>query len=1142
MADTGKQENPQTEERRYKAFISYRHKPLDRQAAEMIQKKIESFRVPKEFRDRTEGDRLGIVFRDEDELPASSSLSDSITYALDHTEYLIVICTPDLPQSRWCEQEIKYFLETHSRDKIIAVLVDGEPDISFSPYLLNVYDSEGNVVREVEPLAANIKGPDHTIDKKAFKKEIVRLYAALIGCPFDSLWQRERRRRTNTLIGLLSGVAAVLTVFLALVISNNMKITEKNREITEKNDEILKQNEEIEQKNDTIIKQNTDLKKQMSSLYVDQGYSMLEEFDLKEALENAVLAYGDGEDGVYDLRTEKLLTEALGSYEYNGIRNTVFYEQSSDIVQMAVSCDGSSIFVLDNEGVIRCIDAENAEVIWQASFGKGSRDRKGTDVYVPETGDRVIVKTLDRVRAFNVKTGEMIWEYYSKFSSGYPFQLMSPDGSRFSLIDLISGKYTLVTIDAYSGKTVSAVTLPSGNFSPVGACWYSVGCAYSPNSALIGISYEYSKSSMGTLSEAGEGLKDIAESAGMNGDDIAALFQSFDVNIDDLLDLSDKRKSTGEDETEESIYLYLVIDPASGEIVRKYLKNDRPSPTKIYFGMTVENDTGNMLCLEYSSIYGGMIATCIDWDKDIHERKLYNQILNESDSWAMGISAVKPLQSDDLLITFMYDTMFIFNRSDGKLRKNYKFDGNIVSASFYDRENEIVDFYMSTGDAWRFDLEHQGTAAYKRVVQTHLYQDGVMTADSLKDREIYFTVRNEAPGKIIRAEKHSDTAGSVFEGRSSVGLYMIPGSDCIMSFDPGDEDTVVTVYDSSLKEIKASDSFEGYYTNLFDGRLCPFGEDAFLYNNKIFRFGAAEPEVLDGSLDDGYLLYDSVHFLLGNGDILSYTSGWVYIGGSLYKRCWINGNRVWQSTIKDLGISFPYDINGSSSIMTLVSDSGLIAGIGYEHVKGSSDIKRVIKCFDPYGIALYTADMPFESDDGLICAMGRTEPLFLAYDGEGKLYVMDIKSGSVSVIGPDSRLENTAAVCFSQDDAYICALSGSGKLSVIRAADGEIVYSGYPGISKLPENERIEADVIDEGKHLCVRIPNVSGDNARSDWFMFDTSSWDIVQHTIDVLMFNAKNRMLYMERDYTRTVACRVHTLNDLLEEARGYIAEVER
>ena len=91
-------------ERSYVAFISYRHKPLDKQAAEMIQRRIESYKVPKEFREKVGGERLGMVFRDEDELPASSSLSDSITYALDHSRYLIVICTPDLPQSKWCEQ------------------------------------------------------------------------------------------------------------------------------------------------------------------------------------------------------------------------------------------------------------------------------------------------------------------------------------------------------------------------------------------------------------------------------------------------------------------------------------------------------------------------------------------------------------------------------------------------------------------------------------------------------------------------------------------------------------------------------------------------------------------------------------------------------------------------------------------------------------------------------------------------------------------------------------------------------------------------------------------------------------------------------------------------------------------------------
>ena len=95
------QEQQSTE---YIAFISYRHMPLDSSVAKRIQRSIERYAVPKEFRGRTGGKRLGRVFRDEDELPASANLSESITHALDHAQYLIVICTPDLPQSHWCEE------------------------------------------------------------------------------------------------------------------------------------------------------------------------------------------------------------------------------------------------------------------------------------------------------------------------------------------------------------------------------------------------------------------------------------------------------------------------------------------------------------------------------------------------------------------------------------------------------------------------------------------------------------------------------------------------------------------------------------------------------------------------------------------------------------------------------------------------------------------------------------------------------------------------------------------------------------------------------------------------------------------------------------------------------------------------------
>ena len=54
-------------ERSYIAFISYRHLPLDKEAAERIQKKIENYTVPKEYREKFDGKKAGLVFRDEED-------------------------------------------------------------------------------------------------------------------------------------------------------------------------------------------------------------------------------------------------------------------------------------------------------------------------------------------------------------------------------------------------------------------------------------------------------------------------------------------------------------------------------------------------------------------------------------------------------------------------------------------------------------------------------------------------------------------------------------------------------------------------------------------------------------------------------------------------------------------------------------------------------------------------------------------------------------------------------------------------------------------------------------------------------------------------------------------------------------------
>ena len=121
-------------EQKYIAFISYRHAQLDAAVAKQLHTSIEQFVIPKALR-RGEK-KLGKVFRDLEELPASSNLSDDIYRALDNSQYLIVICSRAMTQSPWVTREVLYFLEHHDQDNVFTVLVDGEPGEVFPKVLL----------------------------------------------------------------------------------------------------------------------------------------------------------------------------------------------------------------------------------------------------------------------------------------------------------------------------------------------------------------------------------------------------------------------------------------------------------------------------------------------------------------------------------------------------------------------------------------------------------------------------------------------------------------------------------------------------------------------------------------------------------------------------------------------------------------------------------------------------------------------------------------------------------------------------------------------------------------------------------------------------------------------------------------------
>jgi MTH538 TIR-like domain (DUF1863) len=102
-----------------------RSSPRDRHWAMRIMRRLEEYRPPRTLQAEGFPDKIGALFRDEDEIPASADLSDQIKEALSHSDFLIVICTPDTPNSRWVRREIELFHELGKGDKILPVLVDG---------------------------------------------------------------------------------------------------------------------------------------------------------------------------------------------------------------------------------------------------------------------------------------------------------------------------------------------------------------------------------------------------------------------------------------------------------------------------------------------------------------------------------------------------------------------------------------------------------------------------------------------------------------------------------------------------------------------------------------------------------------------------------------------------------------------------------------------------------------------------------------------------------------------------------------------------------------------------------------------------------------------------------------------------------
>lgn len=222
----------------YRAFVSYSHQ--DEIVAKKLFKALEGFKVPASIvglpgRDGPVPANLFPIFRDEDELPASADLSNQLTEALERSAVLLVLCSPAAAASRWVNEEILQFKRMGRENRILAVILSGEPNASGTPGreqlecfppALRFRLRDGKLTEErVEPIAADLRrGP------RVFQDVVLRVAAGTMGIAYDDLKQRHataERERSFIRMAATGAIAAIVALGVGYGVFKQSRVVEK---------------------------------------------------------------------------------------------------------------------------------------------------------------------------------------------------------------------------------------------------------------------------------------------------------------------------------------------------------------------------------------------------------------------------------------------------------------------------------------------------------------------------------------------------------------------------------------------------------------------------------------------------------------------------------------------------------------------------------------------------------------------------------------------------------------------------------------------------------------------------------------------------------------------------------------------------
>ncbi len=185
----------------------------DAAIAEELASSIRGYKLPKDVVLPDSSLDYRRIFTDTEE----NAMDDQTRALLDHSVFLIVLCSPDAKDNPSLNKKLEYFRELRHNQNIVAVIVRGEPAEAFPESFiekkseLHILPDMTVVEREetIEPIAADLRADNKKIYKQLMRYETLRIIASVLNLHPDDLEQRHRTRTRKAMFTLLSVIAAV---------------------------------------------------------------------------------------------------------------------------------------------------------------------------------------------------------------------------------------------------------------------------------------------------------------------------------------------------------------------------------------------------------------------------------------------------------------------------------------------------------------------------------------------------------------------------------------------------------------------------------------------------------------------------------------------------------------------------------------------------------------------------------------------------------------------------------------------------------------------------------------------------------------------------------------------------------------------